>query len=81
MDKLSLEERIKAELVSYAGKMGIYVNDLKGNTIKIGIDEEFETASSIKAFILADLFKQVEEGTEPSVTYITAHGNAEYLTH
>lgn len=64
MDKLSLEERIKAELVSYAGKMGIYVNDLKGNTIKIGIDEEFETASSIKAFILADLFKQVEEGTK-----------------
>lgn len=64
MDKLSLEERIKAELVSYAGKMSIYVNDLKGNTIKIGIDEEFETASSIKAFILADLFKQVEEGTK-----------------
>ncbi len=64
MDKLSLEARIKAELTSYAGKMSIYVNDLKGNTIEMGIDEKFETASCIKSFILADLFKQVEDGTK-----------------
>lgn len=64
MDKLSLEARIKAELTSYAGKMSVYVNDLKGNTIEMGIDEKFETASCIKSFILADLFKQVEDGTK-----------------
>lgn len=56
MDKLSLEARIEAELISYAGKMCVYVNDFKGNTIEIGADEKFETASCIKSFILADLF-------------------------
>lgn len=64
MDKLSLEARIKAELTSYAGKMSVYVNDLKGNTVEMRIDEKFETASCIKSFILADLFKQVEDGTK-----------------
>lgn len=64
MDKLSLESRIKAELTSYAGKMSVYVNDLKGNTIEIGADEKFETASCIKSFILVDLFKQAEDGTK-----------------
>lgn len=62
MDKMSLESRIKAELTSYAGKMSIYVNDLKGNKVEINSHEKFETASSIKVFILADLFKQSEEG-------------------
>ena len=64
MDKLSLEARIEAELISYAGKMCVYVNDFKGNTIEIGADEKFETASCIKTFILADLFSQVENGTK-----------------
>ena len=64
MDKLSLEARIEAELISYAGKMCVYVNDFKGNTIEIGADEKFETASCIKSFILADLFSQVENGTK-----------------
>lgn len=64
MDNLSLEARIKAELTSYAGKMSVYVNDLKGNTVEMGIDEKFETASCIKSFILADLFKQAEDGTK-----------------
>lgn len=64
MDKLSLTSRIKAELTSYTGKMSLYVNDLKGNKLEINIDEKFETASAIKSFILADLFKQAEDGTK-----------------
>lgn len=64
MDKLSLEARIKAELTSYNGKMSIYVNDFSGNKIEINSNEKFETASSIKSFILLDLFKQVEDGTK-----------------
>lgn len=64
MDKFSLESRITAEITSYAGKMSVYVSDLKGNTVEINVDEKFETASSIKSFILADLFKQVKEGTK-----------------
>ncbi|MCI7814510.1 MAG: serine hydrolase [Lachnospiraceae bacterium] len=60
--KLTLEKRIEAELASYDGMVGIYVNDLKGNVIDINGEEVFETASSIKAFILACLYEEVEQG-------------------
>lgn len=63
-DVLSLEERIKTELISYNGKMGIYIDDLKGHKIEFNSLEKFETASSIKSFILMDLFEQVENGTK-----------------
>ena len=60
--KLTLEERIKAELASYDGTVGIYVNDMKGTVIDINGNDTFETASSIKAFILACLYDEVEAG-------------------
>lgn len=59
---LTLEKRIEAELVSYCGKMSIYADDMKGNTIEIGIDEKFETASCIKLFILIALFNKIQKG-------------------
>lgn len=62
MDKLSLESRIKAEVVSFSGDLSVYANDFKGNIIEINADEKFETASCIKTFILADLFRQAYEG-------------------
>ena len=50
MDKnMTLEKRIAAELYSYQGKMSVFVDDLHGHTVEIGADEEFETASTIKA--------------------------------
>ena len=56
MDKnMTLEKRIAAELYSYQGKMSVFVDDLQGHTVEIGADEKFETASTIKAFILAAL--------------------------
>lgn len=61
-ERLSLENRIGVELKSYDGLMGIYINDLKGNIIKIHAEEKFETASTIKLFILAALFERVEKG-------------------
>lgn len=61
-ERLSLENRIGIELKSYDGQMGIYINDLKGNTIKINAEEKFETASTIKVFVLAALFEQIEKG-------------------
>ena len=52
MDKnMTLEKRIAAELYSYQGKMSVFVDDLHGHTVEIGADEEFETASTIKAYI------------------------------
>ena len=57
MDKnMTLEKRIAAELYSYQGKMSVFVDDLHGHTVEIGADEEFETASTIKAYILAALY-------------------------
>ena len=62
MDKrLSLETRIGVELKSYDGTMGIYINDLQGNVITINADEKFETASTIKVYILAALFDAIEK--------------------
>ena len=74
--RLTLEKRIEAELKSYDGKMCIYADDMKGNVIAIGADEEFETASSIKTFILACLFDEIEKGNaslEDMITYEESH--------
>ena len=55
---MTLEKRIAAELYSYQGRMSVFVDDLRGSTVEIGADEAFETASTIKAFILAVLYLQ-----------------------
>ncbi len=60
--RLTLEERIEAELKSYDGTMGLYIDDLKGNVITRFSDEKFETASTIKVYILAALFDAIEQG-------------------
>lgn len=77
MDKrLTLEKRIEAELASYDGQMGIYISDLKGNVITKDADEPFETASTIKTYILACLFEQIEKGKaslEDHLTYCKSH--------
>ena len=59
---LTLEKRIAAEIASYDGQMAVYVDDLKGNVIEIGVDETFETASTVKTYILATLFHEIELG-------------------
>ena len=40
---MTLEKRIAAELYSYQGRMSVFVDDLRGSTVEIGADEEFET--------------------------------------
>lgn len=62
MNTVTLEQRIKAELMSYDGKLSLWADDLKGHQILIGPDEKFETASSIKTYILACLFDKVKRG-------------------
>ena len=69
---MTLEKRIAAELYSYQGRMSVFVDDLRGSTVEIGADEEFETASTIKAFILAVLYLQASRGRadlEEEITY------------
>jgi beta-lactamase class A len=61
MDKLSLEARLKAEVVSFSGKVSFYANDFKGNIISVNANERFEAGSCIKAFILNEFYKQVHQ--------------------
>ena len=68
---MTLEKRIAAELYSYQGKMSVFVDDLRGSTVEIGADEEFETASTIKAFILAALYLQAQRGKADLAEEIT----------
>lgn len=60
--RMTLEKRIEAELYSYQGQMSVFVDDLHGSTVEMGADEEFETASTIKAYILAVLYLRAEQG-------------------
>ncbi len=59
--RLTLEKRIEAEIKSYDGTMGIYIDDLKGNVITMHPDEPYETASTIKMFIMAALFDAIQK--------------------
>lgn len=59
MDKLSIEERIKAEVYNFSGLVGVYANDFRGNIIEINSEEKFETASCIKVFVLAELYRRI----------------------
>lgn len=42
--------------------MSVFVDDLHGHTVEIGADEEFETASTIKAYILKPLLSTNNRG-------------------
>ena len=77
MDKhMTLEKRLAAELYSYHGQMSVFVDDLQGRTVEIGADETFETASTIKAYILAALYLQAGRGKaslDQTITYRPEH--------
>ncbi|PIE77069.1 MAG: serine hydrolase [Clostridiales bacterium] len=62
MDRLSLKARLKAEVISFSGKMCFYANDFKGNVIAVNANEKFEAASCIKVFILLEFYRQIFEG-------------------
>lgn len=75
-ERLTLEKRIAAETASYDGLMAVYADDLRGNVVAIHADEKFETASTIKTYILACLFDQVEKGKarlDDTVLYRPSH--------
>ena len=59
---MTLEKRIAAELYSYQGKMSVFADDLQGHTVAVDAEEEFETASTIKVFLLAALYLQASRG-------------------
>lgn len=73
---LSLDSRIRSELTGYKGFMSLYADDFCGNIISISPDEIYETASTIKTYILACLFDEVENrrrSLEETITYEPGH--------
>lgn len=59
---MNIEKTIKDSIINFDGKVAIYYDDLKGNTIKINEYEQYNAASCIKIFILVDLFNQINKG-------------------
>lgn len=76
---LTPEKRIAAELRTYDGKMSVYADDLRGGVIEMEADELFETASTIKTFLLAALFDRVARG-EASLTDELTYREDEYVS-
>lgn len=59
----TLENKIKKEINSFQGNIGIYVHQLKTNKIvSINADTVFPTASIVKVPILAGVFQKIAQG-------------------
>lgn len=73
---MNIEKVIKDGLVNFEGKVAVYYDDLKGNTLKINEREKYNAASCIKIFILVELFNQITKGMinrEKELTYLEKH--------
>ena len=74
--ELTLERRIDAELCGLDAKMCVYADDLHGHVVERGADDEFESASTIKIYILGCLHAQAEAGKaslDAELTYEARH--------
>ena len=73
---LTLERRIEAELTGLDATFCVYADDLRGNTVQRGADEPFESASTIKIFVLGCLYARAEAGLadlNATLTYRKEH--------
>lgn len=59
---ITLEKRIDAELCGLDATMCVYADDLRGHVVERGADEPFESASTIKIFVLGCLYDRAEQG-------------------
>lgn len=74
--QLTLEKRIEAELCGLDATLCVFADDLRGNTVCRGADEPFESASTIKIFILGCLYAEAEAGRadlDAPLTYEQRH--------
>lgn len=59
----TLDERIKAELANFSGKVWIYAKNLDtGKDYALRADEQVRTASTIKLPVMTEVFRQVAQG-------------------
>ncbi|MDD4849217.1 MAG: class A beta-lactamase-related serine hydrolase [Gemmiger sp.] len=60
--RLTLEKRIDAELCGLDADFCLYADDLRGHTVLRGGDEPFESASTIKIYVLGCLYARAAAG-------------------
>lgn len=73
---LTLEKRIDAELCGLDATLCVYADDLRGNVVCRGADEAFESASTIKIYVLGCLYAKAAEGKadlDAILTYEARH--------
>src|SRR3977135_861262 len=59
----SLDNRVKAELASFKGKVSLFAKNLDtGETYSLGADDRVRTASTIKIAVMVEAFARVAEG-------------------
>src|SRR2546427_714252 len=62
-ERNSLDERVKAELASFKGKVSMCAKNLDtGETYALGADDRVRTASTIKIAVMVEAFARVTEG-------------------
>ena len=63
VSRVSLGDRMKAELVNFKGKVSLFAKNLDtGETYDLGGDDQVRTASTIKIAVMVEAFARVAEG-------------------
>ncbi len=73
-DAQSLQDSVVAMAHAFKGDVGIFAIDLaNGDTVSYNADKMFPTASVIKIYVLAKLYKEVEQGKLAMTDQVTLH--------
>jgi len=67
-----IEGQVAAKVKAFHGQMGVYAKNLAtGETIAVNADQRFPTASLIKVAVMAETFRQMNEGRFAETTPVT----------
>src|SRR5262245_51100881 len=70
----STDARIAEKVRAFHGEMGVYAKNLDtGEVIAVNADQRFPTASLIKVAVMAEVFRQMEQGKFRRDTTVTLH--------
>jgi beta-lactamase class A len=59
----AIEQRLAARIQGFGGELGVYARELDtGETIAVGADQRFPTASLIKLAVMAEVYRQMAAG-------------------
>ena len=71
-----LQAQIAAKIRAFPGEMGLYAKDLDtGEIVAVDADARFPTASLIKVAVMAEVFRQMNQGKFGRDTPVTLHNS------